>query len=221
MRQLDRSDQLLLLGIARDAIERAVGAKGEPRVDEGSITPALMEPAAAFVTLHEHGQLRGCIGLMRFDEPVWINVREAAVSAALNDPRFMPLDRSELPDVELEVSVLEPPVEVPDPSGFEVGRHGIVVERGFARALLLPQVAPEMGWGAEEMLDAVCRKAGLASDAWRDRKTKLYVFESTCFGEGDVAEEPGKAAGPRKAAGADKAAGASKAAGPSKAKGGR
>jgi uncharacterized protein (TIGR00296 family) len=93
----------------------------------------------------------------------------------------MPVAPSELSAIEIEISVLEPPVPLPDPALFEAGRHGIVVERGNSRALLLPQVAAEMGWGGPEMLDAVCRKAGLRPDAWRDRATRLSVFESVCF----------------------------------------
>lgn len=124
---------------------------------------------------------------MRFDVPLWINVRDAAAAAALDDPRFLPVTDSELGALEVEVSVLEPPVKLPDPAGFEAGRHGIVVERGMSRALLLPQVATEMGWSAEQMLDAVCRKAGLAGSAWRDTETRLSVFESVCFGEREPA----------------------------------
>ena len=90
---------------------------------------------------------------------------------------------AEVSTLEIEVSVLEPPVELLDLTGFEAGRHGIVVERGAYRALLLPQVATEMGWGPAQMLDAVCRKAGLPGDAWRDRGTRLLVFESSCFSE--------------------------------------
>lgn len=131
--------------------------------------------------------MRGCIGLMRFDVPLWVNVRDAAAAAALDDPRFLPVAESEITAIEVEVSVLEPPVELPDPGAFEAGRHGIVVERGMRRALLLPQVASEMGWGADEMLDAVCRKAGLPGSAWRDKQTRLFVFESVCFGERDLA----------------------------------
>ncbi len=126
---------------------------------------------------------------MRFDVPLFINVRDAAVAAALDDPRFLPVARSELASLELEVSVLEPPVELLDASGFEAGRHGVVVERGMRRGLLLPQVATEMGWSAEQMLDAVCRKAGLPESAWRDKETRLFVFESVCFGRGPAGSE--------------------------------
>jgi hypothetical protein len=186
-KQLEPSDQRLLLDIARRAIETAVRRSPDRGLDGDAPSPALAECAAAFVTLREQGELRGCIGLMRFDVPLWINVHDAAAAAALDDPRFLPVTESELGALELEVSVLEPPVELLDPAGFEAGRHGIVVERGGRRALLLPQVATEMGWGAEQMLDAVCRKAGLAGSAWRDKETRLFVFESVCFGEREPA----------------------------------
>lgn len=186
MKQLDRTERQQLLDIARRTIVAAVcrGAKVDPVA--GSLAPALTEPAAAFVTIHERGELRGCIGLMRFEAPLWLNVRDAARAAALDDPRFLPVDESELPLLDLEVSVLDPPVELPDPAGFVAGRHGIVVERGSRRALLLPQVATEMGWNEKQMLEAVCQKAYLPPDAWRDGSTRLMVFESICFSDADV-----------------------------------
>ena len=190
MKQLETSDQRQLLAIARRAIEAAVGHATPAGSPSSPIPPGLTEPAAAFVTIHEHGELRGCIGLMRFEAPLWVNVRDAARAAALDDPRFLPVAESELPALELEVSVLDPPVDLPDPAGFIAGRHGIVVERGAHRALLLPQVATEMGWNETQMLEAVCRKANLAGDSWRDKSTRLSVFESTCFSERDLEDGP-------------------------------
>jgi AmmeMemoRadiSam system protein A len=189
--QLDRAEQRQLLAVAREAIEAAVrrasGSAGSATLGAAtaSLPPGLSQPAAAFVTIHEHGQLRGCIGLMRFDTPLWLNVRDAARAAALEDRRFLPVVESELPSLELEVSVLEPPVDLPDPEDFIAGRHGIIVEQGVHRALLLPQVADEMGWDEERMLDAVCRKANLPGDAWR-HGARLQVFESTCFSESEA-----------------------------------
>ena len=187
MKQLDPANRVLLLAIARCSIGAAVskGLLFEP--DDDTLTPPVREPAATFVTLHEQGELRGCIGLMRFDVPMWMNVRDAAPAAAIDDPRFLRVAPAELPSLEIEISVLEQPVPLSDPAGFEAGRHGIVVERGMRRGLLLPQVAPEMGWGREQMLDAVCHKAGLPGDAWRDSDTRLAVFESYCFSEAEVA----------------------------------
>jgi AmmeMemoRadiSam system protein A len=206
LKRLDRSDKRQLLAIARGAIEAAICHDPAVRYAalkpaSGSLPAALNEPAAAFVTIHEHGELRGCIGLLRFEAPLWRNVMEAAVAAALDDPRFLPVSESELPALELEVSVLDPPVDIDDPAGFVAGRHGIVVERGLHRALLLPQVATEMGWDERHMLEAVCRKANLAADAWRDPSTRLSIFDSYCFGESDAVREAaaGPASGPKPA----------------------
>jgi AmmeMemoRadiSam system protein A len=190
VKQLETLDQRQLLAIARRAIEAAVGGAAPAGSPTKPIPLGLTEPAAAFVTIHEHGELRGCIGLMRFEAPLWVNVRDAARAAALDDPRFLPVAESELPALELEISVLDPPVDLPDPAGFIAGRHGIIVERGAHRALLLPQVATEMGWNATQMLEAVCRKANLAAESWRDPSTRLSIFESTCFSERDVEDGP-------------------------------
>jgi AmmeMemoRadiSam system protein A len=181
MKKLAQSDRRQLLALARAAVEAAARRDPKPALDPAALSPGLLAPAAAFVTIHEHGELRGCIGMMRFDVPLWENVREAAAAAALDDPRFLPIAESELPALELEVSVLDPLVELRDPAEFVAGRHGIVVERDGRRALLLPQVAAEMGWDAGQMLEAVCRKAHLPGHAWRDATTRLYVFESTAY----------------------------------------
>lgn len=181
MQSLPDSDRRQLLDLARAVVVAAAGLSPRPALDSISLTPGLLVPAAAFVTLHEAGRLRGCVGMMRFDVPLWINVRDSAIAASNDDPRFTAVVPSELPDIDIEISVLEPPVPLSDPSLFEAGRHGIVVERDGCRALLLPQVAGEMGWGRSEMLDAVCRKAGLRPDAWRDPRTRLQVFEAVCF----------------------------------------
>jgi AmmeMemoRadiSam system protein A len=185
MQQLAPSARKELLDLARAAVEAAARRGPEPALDPAALAPELLAPGASFVTLHERGQLRGCIGMLRYDRPLWMNVRDSAMAAARDDPRFEHVEASELPAIEIEVSVLEPPVAVPDASHFVAGRHGIIVERAGSRALLLPQVATEMGWGETEMLEAVCRKAGLRPDAWRDRGTRLYVFESVCFGNED------------------------------------
>jgi AmmeMemoRadiSam system protein A len=181
MQPLAQSDRRELLALARGAVEATARHETKPAFDPAGLTAGALAPAAAFVTIHQRGRLRGCIGMMRYDVPVWINVRDSAIAAARDDPRFEPVGPAELPGLEIEISVLEPPVPLPDAALFEAGRHGIVVERGGARALLLPQVAGEMGWGASEMLEAVCRKAGLRFDAWRDGATRLSVFEAVCF----------------------------------------
>jgi AmmeMemoRadiSam system protein A len=190
--ELDADARRQLLAIARKSIEAAVAGPDRAAAMAATADPTpgrLSEPAAAFVTIREQGELRGCIGLMRFDAPLWLNVRDAARSAALEDWRFTPVAAVELPVLELEVSVLEPPIDLPDPAAFEVGRHGVIIEKGMHRGLLLPQVATEQGWNAEQMLDGVCRKADLPAGAWRQESAHLQVFVSVCFGEADTAPE--------------------------------
>lgn len=165
-----------LLGLARDAVAAAAtGGTGPEPVAVGA--PELAGPADAFVTLRHRGRLRGCIGTLGAGWPVGRAVVHAAGLAATGDPRFEPVRPGELAGLDLEVSVLGPPRPLEDVADFVPGSDGIVVEARGRRALLLPQVATEMGWGTADMLTAACEKAGLPSDAWRDPATRLSVFE--------------------------------------------
>jgi len=176
--ELGVTDFSWLLQLARRAVEATVGGRPCPWPDPGSLPPAILAPAAAFVTLHEHGELRGCMGQLDWDRAMWANVMAAGTIVPREDPRFMPVSSSELPAIRLEISVLGPPVELRGPEDFDVRAHGIIVERSGRRALLLPQVAGELGWDAETTLDAVCRKAGLSGDAWRHEGTRLLAFRA-------------------------------------------
>jgi AmmeMemoRadiSam system protein A len=139
----------------------------------------------AFVTLECRHELRGCIGRVTADRPVAEVVSEMAVAAALEDPRFPPLTSAEVAEVQIEISVLGPPraLRPVDPRGIALGRDGVIVERGGARGVLLPQVAPSYGWGAERLLAAACEKAGLAPTAWREPGTVVLTFQADIFGE--------------------------------------
>lgn len=165
-----------LLGIAREAVVAAVEGRPAPQPDLAA-HPADGEPADAFVTLTEDRRLRGCMGTLGAGEPVATAVTSAAAMAATRDPRFWPVTAAELARLRIEVSVLTPTQPLAAPDAFVPGRHGIIVEARGRRALLLPQVATEMGWGTTDMLEAVCEKAGLRPDAWRDPDTALLVFE--------------------------------------------
>lgn len=180
---LDEAAGAALLALARDAVEAAVRRRASPRPEPAALPAVLRAPAAAFVTLHQDGELRGCMGHLEFDRPLWQNVLVAGRSAALEDPRFMPVTEAELPAIRIEVSVLAPPVELPGPEAFDARQHGIMVERAGRRALLLPQVAEAFGWDEATTLDAVCRKAGLAGDAWRWPSTRLFAFRSVRVAE--------------------------------------
>jgi hypothetical protein len=169
-----------LLQVARESLRQAVG-KG-PRPDLTTDDEVLTRPSGAFVTLHLQGQLRGCIGHIEPVLPLIQTVREMARAAALDDPRFAPVSAAEEPAIALEISVMSPITPVPDLACIEVGRHGLVVEQGRNRGLLLPQVAPEWGWNREEFLEHTCQKAGLPRDAYK-RGAQVYWFEAEVFGE--------------------------------------
>jgi AmmeMemoRadiSam system protein A len=177
-----------LLAWARAAIANALGAGPRLDVGEADLSDDLRAPHGAFVTLKERGNLRGCIGRLDFEVPLWKNVLRSAVSSALEDPRFEPVEAGELASIRIEISVLEPPAPLPDPADFDPQVHGIIVELRGRRALLLPKVAQEEGWDARRTLETVCWKAGLPLDAWRDPAARLSVF--TAF---DFAEEAGAA----------------------------
>jgi AmmeMemoRadiSam system protein A len=175
--------QRQLLRWAREAIERAVRGEGDLEIPEAELTEELCLPHAAFVTLKKQHDLRGCIGKMDFERALWVNVIGAAVASALEDPRFSPVQPEELEEIQLEISVLERPVELPDPAQFDPMRQGIIIEKGMRHALLLPKVAQEYGWDARKTLETVCWKAGLEPDAWRAPDARLQVFTAFDFGE--------------------------------------
>jgi AmmeMemoRadiSam system protein A len=179
---LSETERRLLIEHARAAVQSRIGrshdgAGGEPAA------PALAAPGAAFVTLHVGGALRGCIGTSERRRPLWSVVGEMAAAAATRDPRFRPIEVEDLTSLKVEISVLTPDVRIQSPEEIQIGRHGLDVRRGFARGLLLPQVAVEHGMDREHFLAATCRKAGLPADAWQDEKTEVRVFEAEVFGE--------------------------------------
>jgi hypothetical protein len=181
---LDPETTAALLRIAREAVTAAATHGSPARHPSRSTTGALDEPGAAFVTITEHGSLRGCMGSLVAEQPLGDAVASAAVSAAVRDPRFLPLTERELSAVHIDVSVLGPAIALGDPAAFRPGIDGIIVARDGRRALLLPEVATDQGWGAREMLDAVCEKAGLEGHAWHDQRTRLFVFRTIRVSEG-------------------------------------
>lgn len=142
-----------------------------------ALTPALRERRATFVTLHRGGMLRGCIGTLTAVDALAQSVHRNAVAAALEDPRFEPLKASELDGLEVAVSILSPSEPIAGLADFRVGEHGLILERGGARAVFLPEVAEEQGWSAEETAEHLCLKAGLPPQAWRSGAT-FRVFWS-------------------------------------------
>jgi AmmeMemoRadiSam system protein A len=201
--ELDPETSAALLRIAREAVTAAVtgrrtraagpvGARTPSGIDapvpplSAAIVAALDQPGAAFVTLTEHGSLRGCIGSLAAEQPLRRAVATAGALAAVEDPRFMPVTEGELPSIHIDVSVLGPAVPLRDPMAFRPGIDGVIVARDGRRALFLPEVATDQGWGPRETFDAVCEKAGLEGHAWHDPRTRLFVFRTVRVSEAEA-----------------------------------
>ena len=177
---LNSEQKEVLLKVARESAQAA--ARGEGYTPPKTEDAELLRPAAVFVTLNKSGQLRGCIGTVEPRQPLIQAVAEMARAAALEDPRFPPVRPAEVPQVAIDISVLTPAQRVSDVSKIEVGRHGLIIQDGHRRGLLLPQVATEWGWNCEQFLDHCCIKAGLPEGHWRDGG-EIYSFEADVFGE--------------------------------------
>jgi AmmeMemoRadiSam system protein A len=178
--EIDEDVRSFLLALARTTIEDRLQGRALPAPEPDAAV--LREPRGAFVTLKIDGRLRGCIGHVIGVAPLWRAVRDNAIAAAFEDPRFAPLELHELCDTTIEISALTP-LRVASPEEVTVGRDGILVERGRARGLLLPQVAVEYGWDRTTFLDHTCRKAGLEPGCWRHPDTIISVFSAEVFGE--------------------------------------
>jgi len=176
---IDVTDRAVLLKLARDAIVARATGQHPPPVPDREI---LAHKAAVFVTLHNGDALRGCIGHLGVDEPFSDAIPHCAAAASSEDPRFPPVTADEIPRLSIEVSVLTPLEPINGPDDIEIGRHGLVVESGRHRGLLLPQVATEWNWNAETFLAQSCHKAGLPPDAWR-HGAKIWRFEAEVFSE--------------------------------------
>jgi AmmeMemoRadiSam system protein A len=181
---LSASDRAALLGVARGAVLAHLGLAPTPGVPT---TAALAEPRGAFVTLHVGEELRGCIGSFRPLGSLAATVARMAVQAASEDPRFRPIVAEDVAELRVAVSALDPPSRLADPRALEIGRHGVVVKRGWQRGALLPKVASEHGWDAETFLRHACLKAGLPPTAWREPDCEVEAFEADEFGEGGTA----------------------------------
>ena len=194
---LSEDDKRTLLRLARVSLEASVrkGRFDPDAIKAIPVTPSLERKAGAFVTLKcntgeghrctgRGGDLRGCIGTLEPSSPVYEVVARRAASAALEDTRFSPVTVAELPAITVEVSVLTPPRAVKSVDEIVIGRHGIILESGWAGATFLPQVAPEQGWDRETTLRHLAMKAGLPSDGWKQAMFKVY--EAIVFTEGEL-----------------------------------
>jgi hypothetical protein len=174
---------------ARAVIEAAV--RGQERPPRLSFPEEFRKRAGVFTTLTKfpHGELRGCVGFAEPVLPLQQAIVASALSAALEDRRFAPVEPMELDHVTVEVSLLTAPAELGPgdrrrlPEGLEIGRHGLIVRQGHASGLLLPQVASDCGWSPQEFLEHACAKAGLGPDRWRAPEARVLTFEAEVFCE--------------------------------------
>lgn len=168
-----------LHALVRHAIAAELGGLGKdaqkPSLPESDI---LKRELGAFVTLNKGGRLRGCIGSLVGEGPLYKTVAAMARAAAFEDPRFPPLEAEEFPEIQEEISIMGPITPCPDLEAITIGRHGLVAVGHGRRGLLLPQVPVEKGWDRETFLAQTCRKAGLPADAWKKPGTQIYWFEA-------------------------------------------
>ncbi|MDZ7291184.1 MAG: AmmeMemoRadiSam system protein B [candidate division KSB1 bacterium] len=185
LRERDKKD---LLDIARQTIEQYVKSHTVPQLDLSKFSATLKDNHGAFVTLKKHHELRGCIGRMEADEPLYAVVQQMAIAAATQDYRFPPVKPEELNQLEIEISVLTPMRRIDSIEEIEMGRHGIYIRKGMNAGTLLPQVANETGWSKEEFLGYCAQeKAGLGWNGWKD--AEIYVYETVVFSEKTTAKK--------------------------------
>lgn len=187
-KQLSDMEKQTLLRIAREAIEYSLHAKPLPPLDGHSLTPSLMENGASFVTLTIRGGLRGCIGALEAFQPLAQDVREHAIAAAFEDPRFPPLSEQEFGRIAIEVSRLTAPQELNYSTSDDLLKKlrphvdGVILKHGPRRATFLPQVwekIPDPG----EFLDQLCYKMGARPGVWRDAKVQVFIYQVEEFHE--------------------------------------
>jgi hypothetical protein len=175
-------EKIILLSAARKSIE-SIFTKTNIETPDYERHPILKLNAGAFVTITEQNSLRGCIGYIISDQPLFETICDAAVQAAMHDPRFSPLSKNEISQINIEISVLSPPFILHSYDEIIIGTHGLILEENGARGLLLPQVPVEHKMNRDQYLDAICQKSGLPKKYWQTKEIKLKGFTAEVFSE--------------------------------------
>lgn len=178
---ISHEEKNILLKAARQSIGSLFDEK-EPEQPDYEKYPQLKEKLGAFVTLTINKQLRGCIGYIIGREPLFNTICSAAIHAAVNDPRFTPLKKSEFEKITIEISILSQFVPIKSYDEIVIGKHGLYLDEGGG-GLLLPQVATEHKLNRDQFLSAVCNKTGFYSEFWKERMLKIKVFTAEVFSE--------------------------------------
>ena len=173
-----------LLSLARFSIESGFRPAAK-QVFTNEASSALKSKSGAFVTITINDRLRGCIGYVKSGEELSRTVMDAAYQAAFHDPRFSPLTENEFPLIRIEISVLSEPFPLNSYDDIILGKHGLILEEGGRKGLLLPQVPIEHNMDRDAYLSAICNKAGFFEDYWREKQLDLSAFTATVFSEPD------------------------------------
>ncbi len=186
--KINTEEKIILLNAARDSIKSKF-EETEIQTPDYNKHPLLKSKAGAFVTLTENKNLRGCIGYIISNKKLFNTVCDAAIQAAFHDPRFYPLQKNELENISIEISILSEPFPLNSYDEIIIGVHGLIVEEEGRRGLLLPQVPIEHNMNKEQFLEAICQKAGLPKNLWREKQINLSGFTATVFSEESIKEE--------------------------------
>ena len=187
--KLTQKEKKTLLSIARQTLEEHFQGKRLELTSIESkykISAPLKEKTGVFVTLRKNGDLRGCIGTLIGEEPVYEGVRNNVLKAAFQDPRFSPLKSSELKKIDMEISVMTPLQKIADYKKIKLGTDGVIIKKGYYQSVFLPQVATETGWGLDMFLSRLCMKAGLSPGAYKEEGMDFYIFQALVFDEKEV-----------------------------------
>jgi AmmeMemoRadiSam system protein A len=179
---LSQEDKGKLLEIARTTIEDFLSSNQIKTLNSDGYSKTLKTNCGAFVTLNKDYQLRGCIGRFDATQPLFEMIQQMAVASATQDSRFLPVTKSELKELEIEISVLTPMKLIKSIDEIVLGKHGIYIKKGNRSGTFLPQVATDTGWTLEEFLGHCSRdKAGLGWDGWKD--AEIFIYEANVFSE--------------------------------------
>jgi len=189
--ELNEMDRQVAARIPRTTLKLHLAGLENPT--EKALNPdgaaGLRRPLGVFITLKNQDRLRGCVGHIHPLGAIWKELRDVAILSATRDTRFEALKPEELEAIDISITLLSPPRYVEGPYEFEVGVHGIIFELGTHRAVFLPQVAPQWGWGREATFQQLARKAGLKEDAWKESEARFALFRGQVFDESGLEQK--------------------------------